>query len=43
MARQEHEREECKMEWSGVEKWLIEYVRTPGLFCKGRTCGEKKK
>jgi hypothetical protein len=32
-----------EMEWSGVEKWLIEYVRTPGLFCKGRTCGEKKK
>jgi hypothetical protein len=27
----------------GVEKWLIEYVRTPGLFCQGRTCGEKKK
>jgi hypothetical protein len=27
MARQEHEREECKR-WSGVEKWLIEYVRT---------------
>jgi hypothetical protein len=32
-----------EMEWSGVEKWLIEYVRTPGLFCQGRTCGEKKK